>query len=39
MAGVGRYDEVVKVKSGHWPFLSIPGEIVRIVEGVAGGLA
>ncbi|KAL2809148.1 Alpha/beta hydrolase fold-1 [Aspergillus granulosus] len=33
MASVGGYD-VVRVKSGHAPFLSIPEEIVRIVEEV-----
>ncbi|KAL3443001.1 Alpha/beta hydrolase fold-1 [Aspergillus insuetus] len=38
MAGLGGY-EVVRVKSGHSPFLSIPGEIVRIVEGVVEGLS
>jgi hypothetical protein len=38
MAGVGGY-EVVRVKSGHSPFLSIPGEIVTIVEGVVGGIS
>ncbi|KAL2856743.1 Alpha/beta hydrolase fold-1 [Aspergillus pseudodeflectus] len=37
MAGVGGY-KVVRVKSGHSPFLSIPGEIVRIVEDVVGKL-
>ncbi|KAL2787996.1 Alpha/beta hydrolase fold-1 [Aspergillus keveii] len=38
MAGVGGY-EIARVKSGHSPFLSIPGDIVKIVEGVVEGLS
>ncbi|KAL3456746.1 Alpha/beta hydrolase fold-1 [Aspergillus heterothallicus] len=38
MAGVGGY-EVVRVKSGHAPFLSIPEEIVRIIQGVVERVA
>lgn len=35
MAGVGEFD-VVRVKSSHAPFLTIPEEIVEIVTKVAG---
>ncbi|KAL2850239.1 Alpha/beta hydrolase fold-1 [Aspergillus pseudoustus] len=38
MAGVGGY-ELVKVNSGHAPFLQIPEEIVRIIEGVVAKVA
>lgn len=33
MAKVGRFDKLVRLDSGHSPFLSIPGEVVKAIVG------
>ena len=38
MARVGGFGEVVRLDSGHAPFLSVPLEVVRVVDGFCRGL-
>lgn len=33
--GVGGYEDVVRVKSGHSPFLTIPEQMIEIICGIA----
>ncbi|KAK0738712.1 Alpha/Beta hydrolase protein [Schizothecium vesticola] len=39
MVEVGGFDRVVRLRSGHSPFLSVPGEVVEAIVGFCGEVA